>query len=874
MDAIADSPLADPSPSDQAEPSALDSSPDDVPQPGEPANSRALRRTSSAPQVLTPTKAKGKRRAPTAKATSSATTSKATTGAPATPLSDGDTLPLIREVEDRVQVQFDDILTAMGSIRESMAAQITEAVAAGVREYVASHPPNVAGNADFRALYATVLQNRQRLEKLATAKAPAAAAAPPPQNSTTDVGMAAPLAAAPPMPSGDALVEITAPLAAMAAAAPAPAPMMGPGPLYMPSMVPPSYDSLQWGGDAMEDFMGPPAKRQRFGGNKDWVPNVLYGPTPDGIPMTLERAPALVGLAINFYRRQNVVLHPGDIRTVRPVGSNPLWVSIRFKDVLRAQLFVAKVSQNPPVPGQRAYFEGETPGMATDTLTRYYGGGGAAGAASRMPTCYTLIAWNVHGNLALKLRDNEFVAFLQETWLYPGEEDTFLLPPHLQMVAFPRPMPPDMSKQWGGVAVVYQRGLDLAVDDKLSGPDLFVGRVGGVLLIGAYLLPQSTAWDAWTTVNPEQRLYDTVACSAASGLPMVIMGDLNARIGTSTPWDLHPRRSTLDTRRGTRAAWLLQLARDFKLIILNGTLYERGTIGAHTSHQPGGSATIDYVMVTAAFATTLAPGCMTVTGSEWSDHDCLRVRWDMPSLDGSPAAGTPEEEAMRTRAQLRGNRDATDLDKRVQDLVALAGDPVVLTDRLYGTATMGGQPVTRYAAVTLRGSSAAFSIISRPGSPANRVYRVSNCDNGDRATLLAIGEAMLSVPDVPLVLYVASTSVIRTLAFRAGEIAARGWDVRNGEMLASLCHIIQRRTARVELREVKKSTTNEHWACAKVLVRATLRTGLAAETLGEWPSGPPASVGPCVDGGSRVGRKVSTKILEVPARPRVMPLPG
>ncbi|KAG6809035.1 hypothetical protein H0H92_001857, partial [Tricholoma furcatifolium] len=317
------------------------------------------------------------------------------------------------------------------------------------------------------------------------------------------------------------------------------------------------------------------------------------------------------------------------------------------------------------------------------------------------------------------------------------------------------------------------------------------------------------------------------------------------------------------------------LARDFRLVILNGTAYERGVAGALTSHQPGGSSTIDYILVSAAFASTLAPGCMTVTGSEWSDHDCLRLRWT-PRLQAVETVGdNGEDEVLRTRAQVRRGWETTDLDRRIQDMIALAEDPALMTDRVYGLAVLGAPPVTRYVAVTHKGASGAFSVVSRPGSPANRTYRLRDCDNCDRATLLAVGEALLSVPeDVPVILYMASTSVIRTLTYRMGEVSAGGWDVGNGETLASLCRVIQCRRAQLELRVVRKSPVNEHWECARALSRRALRVGLGTDALGDWTSRRPESEGPRAPAGVATGRKVITTIPEVPARPKAVVLPG
>ena len=251
-----------------------------------------------------------------------------------------------------------------------------------------------------------------------------------------------------------------------------------------------------------------------------------------------------------------------------------------------------------------------------------------------------MLVWNVNGNLCLKIRECDFlaslsdcdIALLLETWLHPAQEVTLPLPPGFLLVARSRPTNNQLSRQWGGVAVLYRVDIPLTVVQGVSAPDLLVLDLGFSFVVASYLPPKGSNWHAWTDVDPEQRLQEVLAYCAASGSKLVLLaGDLNARTGSDS--SLFPRspRVSLDTRSDSRGKRLLQWCSSYRLSILNGTTAENVSPGALTCYQERGASVVDYVMASADHLAWIKDHSLVIMRSQWSDHCQVFVTLSFPA---------------------------------------------------------------------------------------------------------------------------------------------------------------------------------------------------------------------------------------------------
>jgi exonuclease III len=153
------------------------------------------------------------------------------------------------------------------------------------------------------------------------------------------------------------------------------------------------------------------------------------------------------------------------------------------------------------------------------------------------------MVWNINGNLALKIREHDFIRFISEgdvvllleTWLLPGQENTLSLPIGFLLVASSRPVVNQLARQWGGVAVLYRDDIPLTVVQGVSAPDLLVLDLGYCFVVGSYLPPKGSNWHTWTDTDPEQRVQEALAYCAVSRTKLVLlMGDFNARTASNS----------------------------------------------------------------------------------------------------------------------------------------------------------------------------------------------------------------------------------------------------------------------------------------------------------------------------------------------------
>jgi exonuclease III len=449
--------------------------------------------------------------------------------------------------------------------------------------------------------------------------------------------------------------------------------------------------------------------------------------------------------------------------------------------------------------------------------------------------------WNVNGNLALKIRDDNFVRFitgsdvifLQETWLRPSQDDTLPLPEGYHLVARSRPDDKTFGRQWGGTVALIRDDIPHSVVTVISAPDLLVLNLSFCFLISAYLPPSGSYWSAWSDVDPEQRLQEALAyCCASQDNMVLLLGDLNARTASKSSRSSRSVRLSSDSACNSRGNRLLQWCSTNHLSILNGTTAERDSPGALTSFQELGASVVDYVIGSAAHATWIHDHDMTVENGLWSDHSKLSVKLTLPS-----GVLCPERAGVLLPPRPRlPTRERSYLDGLVDAVVHQAGDHTV--DRLYGLATDHSNPYTVYVAVACSNvgkvtARTTFAQYWGVNHASNEVLLVPGVQNEGRGSIAALVHVLqTSPPSQTLLLYTASQYAIRAFVYGAPGNSARGWQCPNSDLLRVGVALLQQRTAAVHLRWLSESSRryNDHYDSARYLA---LR-GLRSETVVAW----------------------------------------
>jgi len=94
------------------------------------------------------------------------------------------------------------------------------------------------------------------------------------------------------------------------------------------------------------------------------------------------------------------------------------------------------------------------------------------------------------------------ICFIQETYLSPSQEEALPLPSGYTIIMNSRPVKARGRLTARGVAVVIKDSIPFTLCRDFSRPDLIVVDFHSFFLIGAYILPQNSNWQKWSTVDP------------------------------------------------------------------------------------------------------------------------------------------------------------------------------------------------------------------------------------------------------------------------------------------------------------------------------------------------------------------------------------
>ncbi|KZV87558.1 hypothetical protein EXIGLDRAFT_697470 [Exidia glandulosa HHB12029] len=232
---------------------------------------------------------------------------------------------------------------------------------------------------------------------------------------------------------------------------------------------------------------------------------------------------------------------------------------------------------------------------------------GAWGQRGTFMTKLGILAWNIAGQLELKMEDEKLldifshfeVVLLQETHLLPSQHESLRIPDDFVIYSCPRPFPPNLGQQWGGVLALVHRTVEHTFRADLSSPDILVLDVAGFCIINAYLPPRASPAMTASDPNPVDRFIATLAaCCARRTVPVMVVLDANARTGNLQAAAWAPRRLSVDARTepDPRGRELVRVFSMHDLGILNGMISHFPLSGSWTSKQFSGTSVIDYAV--------------------------------------------------------------------------------------------------------------------------------------------------------------------------------------------------------------------------------------------------------------------------------------
>jgi exonuclease III len=227
--------------------------------------------------------------------------------------------------------------------------------------------------------------------------------------------------------------------------------------------------------------------------------------------------------------------------------------------------------------------------------------------------------------------------FLSETHLARNDNVDALYIPGYILYTQSRPYDEPSRDPFGGVACYVREQLGVTRMLDHDGPDRIVFECGGIRLIGQYIQPVNSRipWQRWTDMDPYESFEACLHAADEDGMPMLVGGDLNLRIGTLMPdvgRDLLPGvwRSSDDETVSTRGRSYLRLCSDLSLVPLNGLQSIPGNHHSCTYSKGDRQSVIDYVTASVhaiPFVQALQVGPAPLPGS---DHVPLVLVVDSP----------------------------------------------------------------------------------------------------------------------------------------------------------------------------------------------------------------------------------------------------
>lgn len=308
----------------------------------------------------------------------------------------------------------------------------------------------------------------------------------------------------------------------------------------------------------------------------------------------------------------------------------------------------------------------------------------------------------------------------------------------------------------------------------------------------------------WANTHPFDELKVILAALSHFERPVLIVGDINARVRLLRAALHHPLRLSDDLKdTDTRGRDLIATLKELDFAILNGTL---GTASAkYTSHQAMGESVIDLVMANSYAVPAVTSIAIAPHERKWSDHSrvvvTIRVPHSRAPVPQMSRKLAPPPPPLPTATELDRLLIAT-LDQRVE--------PEALLTRLFGYATVQTDPVLVYTDGSCRNNgrpdaSAGSGVYWGENNALNAAERTPGPgQTNNRGELYAVAVALrAALPDKTLRIISDSEYAITACTWNAPKSAACEWNVPNGDLVKMTTWLIQRRPAPVRFSYTK-----------------------------------------------------------------------
>ncbi|KAF8071545.1 ribonuclease H-like domain-containing protein, partial [Lyophyllum atratum] len=394
------------------------------------------------------------------------------------------------------------------------------------------------------------------------------------------------------------------------------------------------------------------------------------------------------------------------------------------------------------------------------------------------------------------------------------------------MFAVSRPRKASWQRRGGGVLALVRDRIAATLDTQMSSPDILVLDLGRSWVLGVYILPDSGRWQGWTDVDPELKLWETLALCSASAKPLIVLGDFNARTGSLAASNTHLPRTSFDNVVNRRGRELLSAALDLDLTVLNGTEREHSTPGRFTSFQPNGQAVIDYALVsTEALPRVESLQIMTPHADpddDWADHVpiVVTVERHLVYMNRRRVRGPTQE--------VQWPAIENEIDVLWQETIDSAETPEQARSTLYGPVSFSTPELQVYTDGSCFNNGRADAVAGSgvywgKGSGKNKSLRVPGPyrQTNNRGEIYAVIHALLDAdPRRNLQIVTDSELVIREACYWAPQHAQLGWDCPNGDLLKDMVRLLAARMAPTRFVWVKGHSGNEWGDAADSLAKA------------------------------------------------------
>ena len=405
-----------------------------------------------------------------------------------------------------------------------------------------------------------------------------------------------------------------------------------------------------------------------------------------------------------------------------------------------------------------------------------------------------ILSWNVNGDLKAKMLCPEFlniitlynICFFQEAHLYPLEHDLLNLPETFDVISLPRKYKKVFTKQFGGIVVLFKHHFKVSFNKELSSCDVMVLSVNRLILVNAYILPEYQAWDAFTDVDPFQKLLETLVALQECTQPVLLMGDLNARTRCRGS-NGHPHNSE-DTSFSTQGQALLDSCSGLNLVLLNGIHKFGAESQMFTSFQPRGQVVVDYAIANKSGLELTVDLEVLTLALEWSDHAAISLQHLFPG----PGQGSFKLSTTRTHRKKLSRPSSLNIDTSnplnalQKSIMNEDSSPDAKLLCLYGHPSPSHKVIEVYTDGSCHGNG---TIDARAGSGVfwgvnaqnNLASRVPDKQTNNRGEIYAILKALHLAPkNLSLRIFTDSVYTIKSLAEWAPNSSDKAWKIDNG----------------------------------------------------------------------------------------------